>query len=72
MLVQLLALYVLSVVVFIRFALVDNHSYATREGFRLIGAAIAWPVFHIPWRDWSHPGHHRTRGAHAAVSYANA
>lgn len=65
MLAQILALYALSVVVFIRFALVDDRSYSSREGFALVGAAIAWPVFHIPWRDWSHPGHHRPHAAHA-------
>lgn len=64
MLVQLIALYALSVVVFIRLALVDNKSYATGEGWRLVGAAIAWPLFHIPWRDFSHRGTHRRHQTH--------
>lgn len=59
MLIQLLALYLVSVLglVWVGF---NDKPYDWNERFRMIGSAIAWPVFHLPWAEWHRPGRHRS------------
>jgi hypothetical protein len=57
MLVQLLALYLFSVVFFLKVGLTDDIR-RFREVLAVIGTSITWPAYHIPWHD-HRPGRHR-------------
>ena len=58
MLVLLIAIYVLSVLGFLRTGLADDIRTG-REALQVIVESIFWPLVHLPWRDWIEPGSHR-------------
>lgn len=58
MLALLVTLYAMSVVFLLRVGLTDDIR-RFREVLAVIGTTLAWPVYHLSWRD-RHPGRHRT------------
>lgn len=57
MLALLITLYTMSVVFLLRVGMTDDLR-RFREVLAVIGTSLAWPAYHIGWRD-RHPGRHR-------------
>lgn len=57
LLAQILGLYTLIALGFLRIGLKDIQYRSELRG--TITAAWLWPLYQVPWRDWYHPGKHR-------------